>query len=107
MIKQVLSWEKRSVTQQNQPHNSLSKTERWEVDDLCCNRAESKETSSSSENSPLDVTYHLILEGVNITYRIDCGSHVIVEDANLSPQGRNNGGSRRYYTAWEDIVARK
>jgi tRNA (adenine37-N6)-methyltransferase len=38
---------------------------------------------------PNQVVYHLILEGIDISYRIDSDSNVVVEKANVHPDFAN------------------
>lgn len=66
LIKQVLSWDIRSVSQRTQVEESYGKTEYEHV------------SSSSS-------IYHLNLEGLDVAYRITSNSNVLVEDVTLSP----------------------
>ncbi|KAK4798639.1 hypothetical protein SAY86_030965 [Trapa natans] len=82
LIKEVLSWDIRSVSQRNSPHVSLVKpSEHTE------NHNSDEEGSYGDERlaaSTRDVLYHLLLEGLEISYRIDGHGNVLVEKATIS-----------------------
>ncbi|KAL3535319.1 hypothetical protein ACH5RR_003780 [Cinchona calisaya] len=84
LIKQVLSWDIRSVSQRSQPHNSIIKSglKNHDGDEISGNGSE--EVSTSSDN----VVYHLILEGLDVSYRIDCNSNVVVEKVSRLSQNQ-------------------
>ncbi|KAJ4823784.1 hypothetical protein Tsubulata_012106, partial [Turnera subulata] len=104
LIRQVLSWDIRSVSQRNQPH------------DKPLIKAGSNEATSDSETlhdeeasdhekglTPVpssDIVYHLMLEAIDVSYRIDSDGNVIVEKVILSdiPHGKN----RSNYLTWMD-----
>ncbi|XP_024965419.1 tRNA (adenine(37)-N6)-methyltransferase isoform X2 [Cynara cardunculus var. scolymus] len=62
LIKQVLSWDIRSVSQRSQD-----------------------EEEGPSQVSSNDTIYHLNLEGLDVTYRITSNANVLVDDVTLSP----------------------
>ncbi|KAI4376797.1 hypothetical protein MLD38_014515 [Melastoma candidum] len=86
LIKEVLGWDIRSVSQRNRPHDSLSaateggkahKTLEHEVNVV-----------ASAGGEPLDhhtgeVIYHLVLEGIDVSYMIDSERNVLVRSAEL------------------------
>ncbi|XP_028775399.1 uncharacterized protein LOC114732266 isoform X2 [Neltuma alba] len=87
LIKQVLSWDIRSVSQRKRPHDAISKKDNdndalmddpsdidGSLDEAACMLE--KEHNSLYSN---EVIYHLILEGLDVSYRIDDNSNVIVE----------------------------
>ncbi|KAJ6810401.1 uncharacterized protein M6B38_159255 [Iris pallida] len=86
LIKQVLSWDIRSLSQQTRPHHasgngdlSLSAMELG-----VCNGEESHRALNGKKASSqllTDITYHLVMEGVDISYRIDGNSNITVENA--------------------------
>lgn len=81
LIKQVLSWDIRSVSQRkNQPHNSIFQTD---------NASEKQEGEEEGHISHGNVTYHLVLEGMNVSYRIDSNASVLVEKVSLPSQIQN------------------
>ncbi|XP_078438491.1 tRNA-thr(GGU) m(6)t(6)A37 methyltransferase [Wolffia australiana] len=74
LIKQVLSWDIRSISQRKRPHNgTLHNTLSFDPPPSIDN--ESDELSSS----PHEVTYHLIIEGMDVTYYINEESRIMVE----------------------------
>lgn len=93
LIKQVLSWDIRSVSQKNRPHNTIIKAGNANGNTLS-NRSlnldehldeESLDPEPGLSLQSEDVVYHLILEGMDVSYRIDCNGDVIVEKVqNLS-----------------------
>ncbi|KAK6127025.1 hypothetical protein DH2020_039223 [Rehmannia glutinosa] len=94
LIRQVLSWDIRSLSQRSRPHQPQLNTESDDdvekiVDDF--SRVESCREDEAFENGgelvsslTSDVVYHLILEGLNISYRIDSNSNVLVEKVTLA-----------------------
>lgn len=82
LVKEVLSWDIRSVSQRSRPHVSLVKpSERSELD-----HSSDGEGSSGNEKvaaSTSDVLYHLLLEGLEVSYRIDDSGNVFVEKATI------------------------
>lgn len=69
LIKQVLSWDIRSVSQRTQNEESSRNANNEEV----------------SVNEYRDTIYHLNLEGLDVAYRITFNSNVLVEDVTISP----------------------
>ena len=85
----MLSWDIRSVSQRIQPHNSITKTGIDSINDTAAKLEDHEDDEISGQGggeesvSSDDVIYHLILEGLDVSYRIDCNSDVIVEKASL------------------------
>uniref|UniRef100_A0A7N0U7A2 TsaA-like domain-containing protein n=1 Tax=Kalanchoe fedtschenkoi TaxID=63787 RepID=A0A7N0U7A2_KALFE len=81
LIKQILSWDIRSVSQRNKPHGS-------QCEQNCnllsyrpnSNIEQSAEHASTSHGAPV---YHLELEGLDISYRIDNAGNVTVDNVTL------------------------
>ncbi|RVW67584.1 hypothetical protein CK203_063022 [Vitis vinifera] len=109
LIKQVLSWDIRSLSQRDRPHNSLfsmgssaavdktSDLNDWQAEEV---QRESEPVALPSE----DIIYHLILEGLDVSYRIDCNGNVLVEKITLSsdiPKNNRNGSN---YKIWSDKI---
>ncbi|EXB94539.1 hypothetical protein L484_022849 [Morus notabilis] len=90
LIKQVLSWDIRSVSQRNRPHDSLIKTENGEHLESAFDPDEfhDEEVSDHGSEQPSlssgEVVYHLILEGLDVSYRIDFNGNVVVEKVSIS-----------------------
>ncbi|XP_038711118.1 putative S-adenosylmethionine-dependent methyltransferase RcsF isoform X2 [Tripterygium wilfordii] len=98
LIKQVLSWDIRSVSQRNRPHGSLvtgnyeASQNSLDLDDYQDEEASDSETEQA-RSSCKDLVYHLNLEGLDISYRIDSNGNVVVEDVTISsniPNGNQN-----------------
>lgn len=92
LIKQVLSWDIRSLSQRSRPHNRLAHLENGDrVDDDTEDLVDGLDESASFTKgegvslSSGDVIYHLILEGLNVSYRIDFDGNVLVEQVIRSP----------------------
>ncbi|XP_011623810.2 uncharacterized protein LOC18435423 isoform X1 [Amborella trichopoda] len=92
LIEQVLSWDIRSFSQQNRPHTSTV----IEGD----GESETQEISLCSDR---DVAYHLILEGIDVSYRIDVDLNVMVEKAAVSFNIERVTSNRCSHMMWGDI----
>ncbi|KAJ0746314.1 hypothetical protein HanOQP8_Chr05g0176161 [Helianthus annuus] len=68
LIKQVLSWDIRSVSQRTQVEENFEKTKNEQI----------------YNNEVQDVIYHLNLEGLDVAYRITSDSNVLVENVTFS-----------------------
>ncbi|GFP89723.1 nef-associated protein 1 [Phtheirospermum japonicum] len=95
LIRQVLSWDIRSMSQRSRPHQPSGRTEAqtrsdndvgkllndsWRAE-KSCQEDGALENGGELVSSSLasDVVYHLILEGLDVSYRIDSDSNVLVE----------------------------
>ncbi|CAN6210831.1 unnamed protein product [Urochloa humidicola] len=96
LIKQVLSWDIRSISQRLRPHQVNME---GNADDRCSEVADEDHDGTASSG----VVYHLHLEGIDVSYRIDEGSNIVVEDAALLPVATGNQ-NRHGYLAWRDIL---
>ncbi|PUZ70783.1 hypothetical protein GQ55_2G262400 [Panicum hallii var. hallii] len=93
LIKQVLSWDIRSLSQQIRPHQVNMETE--------TNHHYGEEADENQGDGACPgVIYHLHLEGIDVSYRIDQGSNIVVEDATLLPGAGNQ--NRHGYLTWRD-----
>ncbi|XP_047182625.1 tRNA (adenine(37)-N6)-methyltransferase-like [Vigna umbellata] len=105
LIKQVLSWDIRSLSQRNRPHDALLKNEN---DELLGNASDVDDHENETlvherEQNAIDsseIIYHLILEGLDVSYRIDHVGNVIVD--NVSPAVQDNKRSFFNYLTWKD-----
>ncbi|CAJ1944957.1 unnamed protein product, partial [Sphenostylis stenocarpa] len=106
LIKQVLSWDIRSLSQRNRPHDTLLKKEN---DELLGNTSDVDEHQNETplvherEQNALnsnEVIYHLILEGLDVSYRIDHDGNVIVE--NISTAVQDSKPNFCNYLTWKD-----
>ncbi|KAJ6372434.1 hypothetical protein OIU76_026847 [Salix suchowensis] len=112
LIKQVLSWDIRSLSQRNQPHDPLIKTGNGEEapNSALDSDQNQDQEASDNENSQVchpsgDVTYHLILEGTNVAYRIDFNGNVTVENVVVSSEILNRNRNRRSLLEWRDELS--
>lgn len=106
LIEQVLSWDIRSSSQRHRPHKSLPTVGNFEPADIPLNAEDCEDEeafNSVSDNcDPNLVFYHLILEGLDISYMIDCEGNVLVDTvAPISCVPRSNQ-NRCNYTMWND-----
>lgn len=109
LIKELLSWDIRSLSQLNHPHNVSMENESDGVargledigDEESCQTLTEKPASSSLG----DVIYHLVLEEIDISYRIDDSSNILVEKA--SSVFSNDRSSCHYYnyTMWKNKLS--
>lgn len=89
LTRQVLSWDIRSLSQKSQPHNSVVMPEDGEAVNDSSNfdgYVNEEASDSGSEWVSLhsgDIIYHLILEGLDVSYRIDCEGNVLVENVSV------------------------
>ncbi|KAM7477067.1 hypothetical protein LguiB_024310 [Lonicera macranthoides] len=99
LLRQVLSWDIRSVSQRRQPHNPVAKLEEEDdeetdntliLDDKLDEEAKYDNGIEQHSLHSDDIIYHLILEGLNIAYRIDLDGNVLVEKATLPSHVRRN-----------------
>ncbi|KAL7224592.1 hypothetical protein ACSBR1_025958 [Camellia fascicularis] len=90
LIKQVLSWDIRSLSQRSRPHNSIVNTENnirvdsntVDVDD----DQDEAATNGAGEGVSFlssDIIYHLTLEGLDVSYRMVSDGNVVVEKVTL------------------------
>ena len=111
LIRQVLSWDIRSVSQRNRPHDSHIKTENGKCPGRHSDSEDHQDEEAhdhGSEQSPLsseDIIYHLILEGLDVSYRIDFDGNVIVETVAQSPAISKTNQNRSNYLTWRDKLS--
>ncbi|CAL5088252.1 unnamed protein product [Urochloa decumbens] len=94
LIKQVLSWDIRSISQRIRPHQVNTQ---GNADDHCSEEADEDHEGRACSG----VVYHLHLEGIDVSYRIDQGSNIVVGDSTLLPGAMGNQ-NRHGYSAWRD-----
>lgn len=106
LIKQVLSWDIRSVSQRNRPHDSLVMIGNGKAFGNPSDVDENQDEETSvcrSDQGPTpskQVIYHLILEGLDLSYRIDGNGNVIVEKVSISSEFPNGKQNRCNYSMW-------
>lgn len=93
LITQVLSWDIRSISQRNRPHEALDKAENGsnileDVQEPAYGKYDELSSNVYTESciSSGNVVYHVILEGMDVSYRIDGNGSVLVEKVSLSSQ---------------------
>jgi hypothetical protein len=96
------------LSQRNRPHDALPKKEKdqllgdtSDVDEHLDEKAFAHEKEQDSLNST-EVIYHLILEGLDVSYRIDHDGNVIVEKVSTSAVLDNKLNSSYNYLTWKD-----
>lgn len=88
----MLSWDIRSVSQRNQPHDSHVKTATGH--ELSDGSSDSDghldvKVSSGSQSSSKSIIYHLLVDGLDVSYTIGCDGDVVVGKVELaSPSSR-------------------
>ncbi|ONM55131.1 uncharacterized isoform X2 [Zea mays] len=94
LIKQALSWDIRSISQRNRPHQVSVEAD---ANGHC--GEDTDDDHHHRDTGRYGVVYHLHLEGIDVSYRIDQGSNIFVEDATLLPDAVQK---RHGYLAWRD-----
>ncbi|GAB2267466.1 hypothetical protein Dimus_002449 [Dionaea muscipula] len=96
LIKQVLSWDIRSPSQRNRPRSSVTSTKGHTTDNA----------SSDEQPQPaapwIDVVYHLVLEGLDISYKINENANVVIDSVALVSGAGENNRRPCNYSRWKD-----
>ncbi|GJM98772.1 hypothetical protein PR202_ga15809 [Eleusine coracana subsp. coracana] len=92
VIKEVLSWDIRSLSQRMRPHQVTLETE----ENTQCGEGDEDHKDGVSST----VVYHLHLEGIDVSYMIDQDSNIVVEDATLLSGVANQ--NRHGCLTWRD-----
>ncbi|KAK8340521.1 hypothetical protein V6Z12_A08G104900 [Gossypium hirsutum] len=93
LVKQALSWDIRSVSQRNRPHNNLLKIGSGDASDNASDLDDSQDGEASGE-----LIYHLILDGMDFSYKIDGNGDVMVKEVHLS-SAISFGDGRSFFMA--------
>ena len=103
LIEQVLSWDIRSPSQRNRPHKSLLTSENSEtsVNIEDCEGEEAFDPVIEAGPSDL-IVYHLILEGLDVSYKIDCEGNVLVDCVTFAISTQKTNQNRCNYSMWRD-----
>ncbi|KAL6191517.1 hypothetical protein ACLB2K_037907 [Fragaria x ananassa] len=105
LLKQVLSWDIRSVSQQTRPHESfIASHNDNHLNDLSDDYQDEEASSPRNEQPPQssgDIIYHLILEGLDVWYRL-CDGNVVVEKVTEAPTVIKSNQKRHDYSIWRD-----
>lgn len=106
LIKQVLSWDIRSLSQRNRLYDSHVQTRNGKVSVSDSDSYQDEEASTPTSDQALlsfgRIIYHLNLEGLDVSYRINCDGNVIVEEVAISPNIPNRHRNRCNYLSWID-----
>ncbi|KAK9705804.1 hypothetical protein RND81_07G083000 [Saponaria officinalis] len=106
LIEQVLSWDIRSSIQRNRPHKSLLTVGNSEPGGLSLRveRHDDNESRypSDTQDDPSIIVYHLILELLDISYRIDFEGNVLVDDVGFVSSIQKTNRSQCNYNVWKD-----
>ncbi|KAM0880694.1 hypothetical protein ACQ4PT_033395 [Festuca glaucescens] len=102
LIKEVLSWDIRSLSQRIRPHQV---TLEHETDNYAskCDKDYRKTEDCEATDSCSVVAYHLHLEGIDVSYEIDENSNVVVDNAALLHSAANQ--NRCCYLTWRDKLS--
>lgn len=101
LIKEVLSWDIRSSSQQSQLHHQGLEVE----SNVKSDTVENGGGSDLYEPADDTVTYHLVLEGICVSYKIDCYSNVKVERADLVTTSKNPSNYQLNHSNWRAMMA--
>lgn len=99
LIKEVLSWDIRSLSQRIRPHQV---TMEHKTDNYASKSGKDykKKKDCEATASCSVVAYHLHLEGIDVSYKIDENSNIVVDNAALLSSGANQ--NRCSYMTWRD-----
>lgn len=99
LIKEVLSWDIRSLSQRIRPHQV---TMERKTDNYASKSGKDykKKKDCEATASCSVVAYHLHLEGIDVSYKIDENSNIVVDNAALLSSGANQ--NRCSYMTWRD-----
>lgn len=106
MVEQVLSWDIRSVSQRNRPHdNKIGNGDTCGItSDL--DDSQDGEASGSGHGSEVgaseEIMYRLSLDGMDFSYKIDYRGIVIVEKVQLSSKIPFGDRKRCSYLIWKN-----
>ncbi|KAL8158792.1 hypothetical protein V2J09_000329 [Rumex salicifolius] len=105
LIKQILSWDIRSSSQRTRPHKSSIAVNCEDIDNA-------PDIEKHKENGALDpgiehgtysdVIYHLMVESLDISYKIETEGNVIVEGVSVDPTGMKDKQRPCNYMLWDD-----
>ncbi|KAM5553994.1 hypothetical protein ABKV19_025964 [Rosa sericea] len=105
LLKQVLSWDIRSVSQRTRPHESFITSQNGNhSNDLSDDYQDEEASSPGNEQPPQssgDIIYHLILEGLDVWYRL-CDGNVVVEKVTEASTVIKSNQKRCNYSIWRD-----
>jgi hypothetical protein len=102
LIKEVLSWDIRSLSQQIRPHQVTLENE---TDNYASKSDKDyrKKGDCEATDSCSAVAYHLHLEGIDVSYRIDENSNIVVDNAALLYSAAKQ--NRCCYLTWRDKLS--
>lgn len=104
LIKQVLSWDIRSLAQRNRPHDSFINSENGkQLNDSSDNDHDEEASSPGNEQPPSssgDIMYHLTLEGLEVSYRLNSDFSVVVEKVKEVSNITDSRQKRCNYSMW-------
>ncbi|MBA0553805.1 hypothetical protein Golob_012954 [Gossypium lobatum] len=97
LVKQALSWDIRSVSQRNRPYNNLLKIGSGDASDNVSDLDDSQDGEASGE-----LIYHLILDGMDFSYKIDGNGNVMVKEVHISSAISFGNEKRCNFLMWKD-----
>ncbi|KAJ0965675.1 hypothetical protein J5N97_026813 [Dioscorea zingiberensis] len=99
LIKEVLSWDIRSLSQHRQPHQQGPEIENY----VKCDSVEN--SGGRNPYAPGNaVTYHLVLEGICVSYKIERDSNILVERADLVTAQKDARKDRLNHSNWRAMM---
>ncbi|GLT80417.1 hypothetical protein SLA2020_518570 [Shorea laevis] len=109
LVKQILSWDIRSLSQRNRPHDTFTKIENGNgnVQDNASDLDDFQDQEASEHCSELAqpsgcIIYHLTIEGMDFAYRIDENGNVTVEKVTLLSETPGGYQKRCNYSMWKN-----
>ncbi|OMO95057.1 hypothetical protein COLO4_16079 [Corchorus olitorius] len=103
LVEQVLSWDIRSVSQRNKPHDTLTKFGNGDNTSDLGDFQDGETYGNGTEVAASgEIIYHLTLEGMDFSYKIDSNGNVIVEKVQLSSGIASGNQKRCSYSTWKD-----
>ncbi|XP_039054873.1 tRNA (adenine(37)-N6)-methyltransferase-like [Hibiscus syriacus] len=99
LVNRVLSWDIRSVSQRNRPHNNLLKIGTAEASNSTLDLDDSQDRQVADSE---ELMYHLVLDGMDFYYEIDGNGNVIVKEVRRSSSVSFGNEKRCNYSMWKD-----
>uniref|UniRef100_A0A453KVZ6 TsaA-like domain-containing protein n=1 Tax=Aegilops tauschii subsp. strangulata TaxID=200361 RepID=A0A453KVZ6_AEGTS len=93
LIKEVLSWDIRSLSQRLRPHQVTIESKADDCGSKADKDCRNKEDYQAADSCSI-VVYHLHLEGIDVSYKIDENSNIIVDNAALLPSAANQNRNK-------------
>ncbi|KAE8687563.1 Nef-associated protein 1 [Hibiscus syriacus] len=99
LVKQVLSWDIRSVSQRNRLHNDLLEIGTTDTSNSTLDMDDSQDGEAADSR---ELMYHLVLDGMDFSYEIDGNGNVIIKKVRRSSSVSFGNEKRCNYSMWKD-----